>query len=169
MSQLLIPLEVSFCLSLRKLCSTYSITVVEKIQKCLILQNCRQLNPNAPKSRNIFRGLFGRCKMRHLGQFSTTVTIIVILLAALLVMIVLQLSCLKIGIAFTKGIFGPEHFLALLKKCQVWQLENKSIIELDNACQAKVGQRTYKQLLVIIIILSLFSLQHEYDAEENWC
>ena len=78
------------------------------------------MNPNAPKIKKCFRGLFGRCKMRHLGQFSTTVTIIVILLAALLVMIVLQLSCLKIGIA-TKGIFGPEHFLALLKKCWlVW-------------------------------------------------
>ena len=113
--------------------------------------------------------------MRHLGQFSTTVTIIVILLAALLVMIVLQLSCLKIGIA-TKGIFGPEHFLALLKKCQVWLLENKSIIELDNACQAKVGQRTYKQLLVIIIILSLFSycssmnmMQRKTGAEALAC
>ena len=101
------------------LCSTYSITVFEKSQICLILKNCGQLNPNAPKSRYISWGLFGCCKMRHLGQFSTTVTIIVILLAALLVMIVLQLSCLKIGIA-TKGIFGPEHFLALLKKCQVW-------------------------------------------------
>ena len=93
--------------------------MVEKIQKCLILQNCGQLNPNARKLRIISWGLFGRCKMRHLVEFSTTVTIIVILLAALLVMIVLQLSCLKIGIA-TKGIFGPEHFLALLKKCQVW-------------------------------------------------
>ena len=74
-----------------------------------------------PPNQEIFLGdFFGRCKMRHLVEFSTTVTIIVILLAALLVMIVLQLSCLKIGIAFTKGIFGPEHFLALLKKCQVW-------------------------------------------------
>ena len=75
-------------------------------------------------------------------------------------MIVLPLSCVRIGFT-TKGIFGPEHFLALLKKCCLLLaclvLENKSILELDNACQAKVGQRTYKQLLVIIIILSLFS------------
>ena len=43
------------------------ITVFEKSQKCLIFQNCWQLNPNAPKIKKCFRGLFGRCKMRHLG------------------------------------------------------------------------------------------------------
>ena len=38
--------------------------------------------------------------------------------------------------------------------------KNKTITGTWQCCQGKVGQRTYKQLLVIIIILSLFS-KHE--------
>ena len=111
------------------------------------------------------------------GQFlpwrKLCVHVLHILLFGLLylsLIIVLQLS--RLVSPFTKGIFGRVEswtfFGTAQKMCLVSARKQVYYGLLDNACQAKVGQRTYKQLLVIIIILSLFSPLHDDDAEENW-